>query len=321
MARTVIGGCLSHSPLLNYPTAPEDQPAIRRYGRAVTRLGAAVRDNGVEILVIFGQDHFHSFFYDNMPAFCLGLGRVEAWGDWGTCTGPLAVEPDLARHIARQLFAKGFEPAVSYDLGVDHGITQPLKLLGMEDATIVPILINTSAPPLPTLARCYEFGTAVAEAIATWQPNRRVAVIGSGGLSHKASRVNVESQKSADFAAVARAIHGRASVAIDSVEREMSIVTECRQLIGGIRPDWDRALLDGFARGEAAAFAYRLDGDIIEASSGNGGQEIRTWFATAGALRNPAFEILSYEVGPWRSSGMGVVCAEPATAARVQGRQ
>ena len=178
----------------------------------------------------------------------------------------------------------------------------------MEDATIVPILINTSAPPLPTPARCYEFGTAVAEAITTWRPNRRVAVIGSGGLSHKASRVNVESQKSADFAAVARAIHGRASVAINSVEREISIVTEYRQLIGGIRPDWDRVLLDGFARGEAAAFAYRLDGDIIEASGGNGGQEIRTWFTTAGALRNPAFEILSYEVGPWRSSGMGVSC-------------
>ena len=110
---------------MNYPTAPEDQPAIGRYGRAVKRLGAAVRDNGVEIMVIFGQDHFHSFFYDNMPAFCLGLGRVEAWGNWRTCTGPLAVEPDLTRHIARQLFAKGFEPAVSYDLSVDRGSPNP----------------------------------------------------------------------------------------------------------------------------------------------------------------------------------------------------
>jgi hypothetical protein len=50
---------------------------------------------------------------------------------------------------------------------------------------IVPIMLNTYYPPnQPTPGRSYALGRAVRQAVAEWDPGKRVAVIASGGLSH-----------------------------------------------------------------------------------------------------------------------------------------
>jgi hypothetical protein len=46
----------------------------------------------------------------------------------------------------------------------------------------VPLLQNCLVPPLPSLKRCYRLGQLVREAIDAWPG--RVALLGSGGLSH-----------------------------------------------------------------------------------------------------------------------------------------
>jgi 3-O-methylgallate 3,4-dioxygenase len=49
----------------------------------------------------------------------------------------------------------------------------------------VPFFINTFYPPnQPTTRRCFSLGEALADAIAEWDADLRVAVIGSGGMSH-----------------------------------------------------------------------------------------------------------------------------------------
>jgi hypothetical protein len=49
----------------------------------------------------------------------------------------------------------------------------------------VPVIINTLYPPnQPTARRCYELGRAVRAAIESFPGDERVAVVGSGGLSH-----------------------------------------------------------------------------------------------------------------------------------------
>jgi len=49
----------------------------------------------------------------------------------------------------------------------------------------VPIHLNTYFPPnQPTPARCLAIGRAVRRAIESWPKDLRVAVIGTGGLSH-----------------------------------------------------------------------------------------------------------------------------------------
>ena len=49
----------------------------------------------------------------------------------------------------------------------------------------VPIIVNTYYPPnAPTMRHCYAVGKALRRAIESWESDLRVAVIGSGGLSH-----------------------------------------------------------------------------------------------------------------------------------------
>jgi OH-DDVA oxygenase len=49
----------------------------------------------------------------------------------------------------------------------------------------VPIIANTFFPPnQPTAKRCFELGRAVGRALKAWPSDTRVAVFGSGGMSH-----------------------------------------------------------------------------------------------------------------------------------------
>ena len=57
----------------------------------------------------------------------------------------------------------------------------------MEDQAvpILPIITNTFFPPnQPTAKRCFDMGRLIGRAIAAWKQDVRVAVIGSGGLTH-----------------------------------------------------------------------------------------------------------------------------------------
>lgn len=50
---------------------------------------------------------------------------------------------------------------------------------------VVPMTINVVLYPLPTPARCWALGEAVGTAIKSYPKDLRVAVIGTGGLSHQ----------------------------------------------------------------------------------------------------------------------------------------
>lgn len=51
----------------------------------------------------------------------------------------------------------------------------------MDDAWLIQ---NCVLPPLPSLQRCYDFGRMIGRAIRSWDSSRRVAILGTGGLSH-----------------------------------------------------------------------------------------------------------------------------------------
>ncbi|MDE3156842.1 MAG: hypothetical protein KGN76_17210 [Acidobacteriota bacterium] len=308
MATIVFGGALSHSPLMNV-TLQGDHDLVQRFQAGVAELASRLSDAEPDVLVVFGPDHFRALFYDLMPAFVVGVGRLDGWGDWQSPAGPFSTRGDLATHVLTDVMAHGFEPAFSYDLKVDHGVTQPLQLLGAEQMPVVPILINAAGPPLPTPARCHQFGAAVASAIARFPAALRVAVIGSGGLSHDPPAPSPESD---DPAMVERAVHGRTTGFAASKARETGLLGRTAALAERINPEWDRMVLDRFARGQAAELAAELTTEGIHAAAGNGGQEIRTWLAVSGALGDPAMDVLSYDPIPALVTGMGIVAWTPA---------
>jgi aromatic ring-opening dioxygenase catalytic subunit (LigB family) len=93
--------------------------------------------------------------------------------------------PALALHIAEEAMRGGFEPSVSHHLKLDHGACIPLWRMGLEKLPkIVPMLLNSIEPPMPSLRRCFEWGRLLATAIENYKEDIRVAVLGTGGLSH-----------------------------------------------------------------------------------------------------------------------------------------
>lgn len=144
-----------------------------------------------DVVVIFYNDHGLNFFLDKMPTFAVGAAAQYNNADegWGIPTlPPFKGEVDLSWQIINTLVAKDFDIVTCQEMLVDHACTLPLKLFwpeGEAPVTIVPININTVQFPLPSAKRCYALGKAVGEAIATWDSDKKVAVLASGGLSHQ----------------------------------------------------------------------------------------------------------------------------------------
>jgi protocatechuate 4,5-dioxygenase beta chain len=143
-----------------------------------------------DVAVVFYNDHGLNFFLDKMPTFAVGAAPEYRNADegWGLPTvPPFRGQPDLSWHLIEHLVENEFDVTTCQEMLVDHAFTVPMKLFWPDGAplTVVPICINTVQFPLPGARRCHAFGKAVGEAIASWDSDRRVVVIGTGGLSHQ----------------------------------------------------------------------------------------------------------------------------------------
>ena len=156
---------------------------------AFTELGRRINAARADVLVVISPDHWVNFFMDNLPAICVGVGEThdgppEPWLS-AFPHKQLPGHAPLAQHIVEHAFSCGFEPSVSYQLALDHGFCIPLWKAGVAPLpAIVPVVINTVEPPYPSLRRCFEWGTILAQAIASFPGNTRVAILATGGLSH-----------------------------------------------------------------------------------------------------------------------------------------
>lgn len=141
-----------------------------------------------DALVVIYNDHIDQFFLDAWPAFSIGIGSEfpiadEGWGPRDF--PPVPGVPDLARHLAAGLVARGVDVTVCHEQDVDHGILSPLPLIDRNWAIpIIPVAVNVIFDPRPSPARCWQFGEALRQAIDDFPADTRVAVVGTGGLSH-----------------------------------------------------------------------------------------------------------------------------------------
>src|SRR3984957_9932946 len=157
---------MSHSPFAGLlpPRAAAD-PGWE-FLRNAERVAAAVACLRPDAVVVIGPDHFHGNFYDVMPPFVLGVEEAVGFGDYGSTAGPLPIASVLAWSIYDGLSAAGFDLSLSYSLTVDHGVVQGYEMVtGGTEVPMVPFVVNTAAPPLPSLARCVAVGGALGDAI------------------------------------------------------------------------------------------------------------------------------------------------------------
>ncbi len=98
-------------------------------------------------------------------------------------------DTEFAEHLLRSVVQDGFDVSHSRTLraaGLGHAFDFIVRrILNEEHIPLVPVLLNTYyAPNQPTTGRCYALGRALRRAIDAWPSDKKVAIIGSGGLTH-----------------------------------------------------------------------------------------------------------------------------------------
>lgn len=193
MARIVGGLASSHIPSIGGAIAKglEQDPYWKPFFDGFPPVREWLDRVKPDVTVVFYNDHGLNFFLDKMPTFAVGAAKVYNNSDegWGIPTlPPFQGCPDLSWHIINHLIDKEFDVVTCQEMLVDHAFTLPLKLFwpGTTCPVLtVPICINTVQFPLPSAGRCYRLGQAVGEAIRSWNSDLKVAVLGTGGLSHQ----------------------------------------------------------------------------------------------------------------------------------------
>ena len=274
---------MSHSPLLNLPGPSQD--LLDDIESALSDARQFVTAFDPELVVIFSPDHYNGFFYRTMPPFCIGTAATGV-GDYGTHAGPLDVPADLAGDCARAVLESGVDVAISASMDVDHGTVQPLqKLFG--DATarpVIPIFVNSVATPLGPVRRVRALGAAVGTFLATL--DKRVLVVGSGGLSHDPP---VPTLATAPPAALERIVHGAPMSFEQRQARQVAVMDAAHAFAHGesplqpLNPEWDKAFLE-LVDGNRLSDVDAWTNSWIEQQGGHSAHEIRTWVAAFAAM-------------------------------------
>jgi 2,3-dihydroxyphenylpropionate 1,2-dioxygenase len=306
--------CCSHSPLMTTGIAESQQGVQAAFFNELKSCAAALEKFDPDLVVVFGPDHFNGFFYELMPAFCIGTA-AEGTKDWHLEGGPLKVPRELAVACVRHLQSRDFDVALSHAMKVDHGITIPLYQLtgALARYAVLPVFINCAADPRPSFRRVRGFGAALGDFLAT--QDMRITVVGSGGLSHDPPTPRIDhSEPAKTQRLVDRATPSQA----DLDAREGRVIQAARDLVNGggpcLPPDeqWDRDFLQSFVDGRLSDFDAMTDAEI-DRVAGFGAHEVRTWVAAAAAAQrmgNPQAELRYYQLVPEWITGMGIVVGQ-----------
>lgn len=194
MARIVAGVGTSHVPAIgaavdNGQTENDRWKTLfHGYERARTWL----TEQAPDVAIVIYNDHGSAFSLDVVPTFAVGVAPVYPAADEGY--GPRGIpvihgDPDLSWHLVEDLVRQDFDIAVCQKLQVDHGLTVPLSILWGAPTEwpvrVIPIALNVVQQPTPSAARCFQLGQAIRRAIESYGPDVKVAMVGTGGMSHQ----------------------------------------------------------------------------------------------------------------------------------------
>lgn len=177
---------------------------------ALDRLAAAVAEAAPDLAIIVGDDQRELYTGANQPALAVFHGADIVMSDklrsadapeWRRqlADGYLMDEhhvipgaPDWALDLIHGLIDQDFDVAAGDSVadaqraGFGHAFGFIVKrLFGGRRIPVVPVLLNTYYPPnVPSPRRCVDLGQAIRRIVESSPRETRVAVIGSGGLSH-----------------------------------------------------------------------------------------------------------------------------------------
>lgn len=292
-------GCVPHAPFMMLQDRALNQPFWDAYAEQV----AAFRAFDPELVFVFGADHYSGQHMRLMPSFAIAQA-AEAIDDDGGFPGRLDVPSELSLACATHVIEAGIDVATSFAMEVDHGFSAVTgHFLGAIDARpVIPVFVNALAAPRPTFKRCRLLGEAIGEFAAGL--GKRVAFLGSGGLSHETGDIFPQFLEASDARTRDYILHGGAKgdltrdVWIEEMRQGLQIVNGLLLAytpgVGEIRPDWDEEFLRLFTGGDLTVFDAWTDADVLR-EGGNGAGEVRQWIAAAAAAQKAGAGAISVD--------------------------
>lgn len=292
---SVYVACVPHVPFVKI----QDRALLPDFWAAYDQRIAEFRAFDPELVFVFGADHYDALHLKLMPSILIGMA-AEAMADTGGYPGKLKVASAEALACCEYLIEHDFDIATSYAMQVDHGFSNVIhNFLGAIDAKpVIPIHINALCHPRPTLRRCRQLGEAIGRFAAGL--GKRVAFLGSGGLSHETSMVfpqfdTAPNQTIRDFI-----VHGGSQGDItmeswlsnihDVMLHLAEPVANGSHVTGKINPDWDQDFLRTIVGEDLTVLDGWTDAALVEAA-GCGAGEIRQWVAAVAAARGAGAQL------------------------------
>lgn len=196
MAKIVAGVFTSHVPAIGaaLDNGKTGEPYWQRVFGGYEKSKEWIEKVKPDVCIVVFNDHATAFSVDIVPTFALGCAEefIPADEGWGPRPVPVVKgHPELAAHIAQSVILDEFDLTVVNKMEVDHGLTVPLSLMfGQPEewpCKIIPLAVNVVLFPPPTGNRCYNLGKAIRKAVESYPEDLRVAIFGTGGMSHQIS--------------------------------------------------------------------------------------------------------------------------------------
>jgi aromatic ring-opening dioxygenase catalytic subunit (LigB family) len=253
MADLVAAFAMSHYPQLTH--IPEFvEPAFwDELHAGYEQVRAELVSKRVETVVFVANDHFLAMSPNFYPTFGIttmeqGVGPIEGYIGLDRNSRQLSFDAPLGEWLLGSVVRDGFDVTRMGRVPLEHSVlTIANKLISDLNVSVVWVFQNCTLHPIPSIGRCHELGTTLGRAIRDWAEPRRVAVIGTGGLSHWLGTLDTF-------------VDGR----------------DCSPL--------DRRLLEMLCDNSGVVAAV-TDDELEE--GGNGIAEIRNWATTAAAASSP----------------------------------
>jgi len=267
----VFAGVTSHAPGITGRADQADPELKHGFRDALGHMREALEASKSDVLVVVAAEHFANFFFNNMPAYSMGMadfydGPIEDENWLGIQRVRIPGNADLSDRMIRSIM-NYTDLGYAQEWKFDHGIMVPLHFLTPDfKLPVIPVNINCQCPPLTPLHRTYEFGRALRKACDSVP--ERVAIVGTGGISHWPATP-------------------------DS---------------GKVNVQWDKDFLERWKNNDREALLSYSDGETYR-DAGQGGFEIRTFIAISGATEGVTGDVWYYEPIPIYAVGctVGVV--------------
>jgi len=268
MARIVAAMAMTHSPGLTgwFDRAPQSHQtlALQAMKEMRERLAAARPD----VIVAFSNDHLLNWPINNTPEYTVGIdaahvGPADWYDEWLALDKyKIPGHPALARYIVNEGARRRLAFSYLRRMQFDDGISVPMHYLNPSSSIpLVPVTMNCTIPPIPTPERAYQVGTTLREMLTAYPGDARIAVLGTGGLSHEPG--------------------GPRYFWVDE--------------------EFDLWFLDLLKKGDHAALLRECTLERMEAAGSGGTAELLAWILVMAFTRGPAEVLAYMPAIAWRS--------------------